>query len=520
MTHRFNKCFAIIVLFLLFAVQAGAAPEEVPDPGAVTGEQDTVAPFSFDEIWFYRDGTRIIPEIGKRWLTVVFKPGYDAVSIQEKAKAVVDSHDRLITYLYDPNLAVDACFFMMRYNLKLEDIGQLINQLTQDDAVAYVHPTLVLNHKTFAFFNFFQMEWKTGIDTVQRESLLSATHVVFDEQENRYAVDVAALAFFKAIDLLAEDIRVRRVTPYLVEIKQSISTALSLSMNGGNIGDSIPFALTVIFSDRVSIDPSSFATLNLRPPNLQKELFECTFDPYDYAKAVTKSPIVITGRVKFYAPGEYTIPAVTISYTCPSCSDSGVRSIDTNPVTFRVSSIIPADQPDNRLIVPTVPVNPEYRLGALHRQNLHLWLAIICFAGLVPCVAGVRYLRRKSAVEQDRLQEPKEEDLLAEQLRTLLHATPVAPHWRYLGEIGTLLRQYLMVLYGIDAKYQGGSGKQFMGTIGAHIPEEVVGSLRSIFTAIDNSVSLESEQNPGIDLLQREILKVVDLTAHNTAAQG
>ena len=242
-------------------------------------------------------------------------------------------------------------------------------------------------------------------------------------------------------------------------------------MSGGNIGDSIPFTLTIAFSDRVSIDPSSIATLNLRPPELQKELFDCTFDPYDYAKAVTKSPIVITGRVKFYAPGEFTIPAVKISYSCPSCPDNTVRSIETEPVLFKVSSIIPTAKSENRLIVPTDPVSPDYRLAALHQQSLrYLWLAIICFAGLVLCAAWLLLLRHKVTAERDRLKERKKDELLAEQLRMLLHATPTAPHWSYLGEIGTLLREYMVVLYGIDLKYQGGSGKQFMETIRAHLP--------------------------------------------------
>ena len=82
---------------------------------------------------------------------------------------------------------------------------------------------------------------------------------------NHYVVDVTAIPFFRALNLLAEDVKVLRVTPYLVEIKPSISATLSLFMSGGNIGDSIPFTLTIAFSDRVSIDPSSLATLNLRP---------------------------------------------------------------------------------------------------------------------------------------------------------------------------------------------------------------------------------------------------------------
>ena len=522
MKHWFKKYFAIIAL--LAAIQADTASEAVARAAA----------FSFDSVWFYRDGTRVVPEISTRWLTVVFDPRdntnanvFESTSntndsfIQRKATAIIKSHDRLTEYLYDPNLAENACFFKMRDNLKLEDISHFINQLGQDRTVKYVHPTLVLNNKTFAFFNVFEMEWKTAIPKAQRESLLSATHVAVDEKEKRYTVDVTAIPFFRALNLLAEDIKVLRVTPYLVEIKPSISTKFSLSMHGGNIGDSIPFSLTIAFSDRVSIDPSSIATLNPRPPELQKELFDCTFDPYDYAKAVTKSPIVITGRVKFYAPGEFTIPAFKISYSCPSCSDSTVRSIETEPVPFKVSSIIPTAKSENRLIVPSDPVPPDYRLAALHQQSLrYLWLIIICFAGLVLCAAWLLLLRYNVTAERDRLKERKKDELLAEQLRMLLHATPTSPHWSYLGKIGTLLREYMVVLYGIDLKYQGGSGKQFMETMRAHIPRECVNSLSIIFTAIDTSVSLETEHYQDIDQLQREILQVVDLTAHNTAAHG
>jgi hypothetical protein len=123
------------VLFLLVAIPADAASEAVAISSSATSEQKTSAPFSFDAVWFYRDGTRVIPEIGKRWLTVVFNPSdnSDATEfesnndsfIQEKAKAILVSHDRLIEYIHDPNLAEDACFFKMRDGLKLEDIASL-----------------------------------------------------------------------------------------------------------------------------------------------------------------------------------------------------------------------------------------------------------------------------------------------------------------------------------------------------------------------------------------------------------
>jgi len=77
-----------------------------------------------------------------------------------------------------------------------------------------------------------------------------------------------------------------------------------------------------------------------------------------------------------------------------------------------------------------------------------------------------------------------------------------------------------VVLHGIDSKYRGGSGKQFMETIRAQVPPEYLGSLSSIFIAIDNSVALESEHNQDLDQLRSEILKVVDSTAQNSAAHG
>lgn len=530
MDNHCKKYFAVIVLFLLVAL-AAASSAAVASSGSATNGQKTTAPFSFDSVWFYRDGTRIVPEIGKRWLTVVFNPDDNAAGIdfgagkdsfvQEKAKAVLLAHDRLTEYLYDPNLAEDTAFFKLRDGLTLEEIRQLISQVSKEAAVKYVHPTLVLDNKTFAFFTAFQLEWKTGADAAQREALLKAAHVVFDEKENHFFVDVAAMPFFKALNLLAEDVNVRRTTPLLVEIRPSISASLSLLMRGGNIGNSIPFKFTITFSDRVSIDPSSLATLNLRPSNLQKELFDCTFDPYDTAKIVTKSPLVITGRLTFYAPGEFTIPAVTISYSCPSCPDSSVRSLETEPVVFKVASIIPAEQSEYRLFVPADPVSPDFQLAELRRQaRTDLWLALIFFAGVIPCAAWLLLLRRKVTAERVRLEQNNKEDLLAEQLRTLLQATPTAPQWCYLGELGSLLREYLAVHCGIDEKYRGGSGRQFLETLGERLQPECLESLRNIFAAIDTSVSRESELHQEIAQLQGEILRVVELTAQTATARG
>ena len=281
-----KRQFGNIVSVALFLVMMGT--------GAVVEARAKGATPSFDSVWFYRDGTRVVPEISKNWLTVVLDSTLVAAAvtgdaatevdaqaadsqIRNKARALLKANHRLADYFYDPNLAKDACFFKLRGAPKPAEVAALIGKLRQVKGVRYAHPALVISNKTYAYFNQFELEWKTGTEKNQREALLGAAHAVMDETDEkgkRYVVNVKAIPFFKAVNLLAEDVRVLRVTPHLVEVKPSISARLSLLMNGGNIGDGVPFSLTINFSDRVTIDPSSISTLNLRPPDLQKELFD------------------------------------------------------------------------------------------------------------------------------------------------------------------------------------------------------------------------------------------------------
>jgi hypothetical protein len=82
---------------------------------------------------------------------------------------------------------------------------------------------------------------------------------------------------------------------------------------------------------------------------------------YDYVKVAVKSPIRITGWMKFYAPGEFLIPAIKVKYTCASCSAGEVKTAETNAANFRVSSIVPSQQRENKLVIPKDDVAPDYR---------------------------------------------------------------------------------------------------------------------------------------------------------------
>jgi hypothetical protein len=526
MKHMIKCCIALIVALGIAALYSRAAA--VTRFNSAVQEKKPAALVALDDIWFYDGDKKIVPGISMLWLTVVFDSSYANAAngfegtydtfIPEKAKALIKSRSTLIDYLYDANIAEDACFFQLRDGLKRDELKELINQLNQEEAVLYTHPALILDNKVWAYFNAFDLEWKASAGRERRASLLTQARAVYDEKETICRVNVLEIPFFTALNLLAEDISVLRARPYLVEIKPAIRAQLTLAMNGGRIGDTVPFTFAIEFSDRVSIDPSSIANINLRPAALQKELFDCSFDPYDYTRVISKSPISITGRIKFFAPGEFVIPALTVSYTCPACSGDTVRAIETKPVPFRVASMVPAVKEEFRLLVPAAPVQPDYQAGALHsRAQIRLWQAA---AGLLVCILSLAWLavlffRQQQELRRHALR--SREDLLAERLRVLAQAAPQHAHWPYLGEAGALLREYILARYGRSLKQPGGSAHYFAGSVKDLVPGQYLDVLETVLAAIDNAVALEQETCPETDQIRMEILRLLDLTAPQAA---
>ena len=355
-------------------------------PGEAPGAID------FDDIWFYEeDRSRQIPDINLKWIAAAFdestlvrdpgsfEPAWDPKAVLlERAREIAREHEQIVDVYYDENLAEDACFFNLRDGLGEGAVKDLIRALQTTESIAYVHPTLILQGKTVAYFNAFQMNWKTSVDDASRKALMEQAHVSVEHPGEVYRVDVLAIPFFKAINLLAEDVRVLDVTPTFVTLAPTIRVGLSVPLEGCQIGDRIPFALRVDFSDRIRIDPSSLVNINLRPGQIQKELFDLKFDPYDYVQAVSQSPFVLTGWMKIYSPGEFVIPAVEIRYECIPCSDDRVRSIKTEAVPLKVASIVPSKLESPGLAVPMDNVKPVLPVGSPSKASEERSLASDC----------------------------------------------------------------------------------------------------------------------------------------------
>ncbi|MBI5375320.1 MAG: hypothetical protein HZA77_07785 [Candidatus Schekmanbacteria bacterium] len=482
------------------------------------------AQIEFNDIWFYSsDGSKVIPDIDTEWITVVFRSRSGGADYTEdiderknqvinRAKPLIKEYNELKDFFYDINIAEDACFFRIEKNTSKNSLKSLIQKLNENSDVDYVHPAIRLNDTTYGFFNAINLKWKTGAGKNSQDLLASKLHSLYEEKNNIYRVNIFEIPFFKAVNFFAEDINVAEASPYLVKLEPSLRLKLSLGINGGNLGDAIPFTLTVAFSDFIKIDPSSIANINLKPNEIQKELFDIEFDTYDYAKAALKSPIVITGRMRFYAPGEFVIPPVNITYTCTTCSDTQVRTSMTEAIIFKTASIVSTKEPERKLIIPTndLPQNFDIEDYVLKARTSLLIFAVSILA--VFLLIGWIWKRQKDIRAEDiLLKKLKPDALILERLKTLLNITPPKPHWLYIKEIINLLREYLVARYNIPQEPFGGSGSTFFESVRHMIPGNKIKNVKTVLYETDNIIAAELKEYGEIDKFKSDMAEIINI---------
>ncbi len=520
--YRFKVFFSLCIVSLFVGVVF------ISESNAVTrfgdGQQTRPpAPIDVDDIWFYDTAMdKVIPAIDSGWVAVVFVPtlqGGDQSNmtvlnkevIVQKAKELTQADDKIMDFFYDGNLLEAGAFFQLRDGITPSDLSSLITTLNQHPFVAYAHPVLKIKENRYAFFNAFELEWKTGVSSEIKARILRQAHVVKDKVENVYRVDLGKIPLFKAINLLAEDIHIRKAIPYLVKLMPTIEATLSLPIHGGHVGDAFPFVFQVVFSDSVEIDPGAMAILDVKPTGIQKELVDVRIDPYDYVAVTAQSPIRISGTLKLFAPGEYTIPPIAVRYTCKSCSNSRVRVIETKKVLIRIASIVPAGQVNNDMIIPMDDPLPELNLKNFrHRAYQDFCLSFVAFAVAFLFLAAFIVRRKKIIDQAKRLQQHAPVDIQKDRLRALLKKNPPASHWQYVLELNEALRLYLAAQYGFTDNPAGGSGDVFLETIQHTMPNGLVLQLKTVFRIIDRIVSSEMDYSSDLEKLIESVLTVLD----------
>jgi hypothetical protein len=491
------------------------------EPGREPAETD------FDDIWFYHsDRSKQIPDVSLQWIAVAFRAdaaaplsgsfesdGDSGGRLLARAGEIVREYEQIVDVLCDRNLAEDACFFLLREGLREFDVKELIRKLGTAEAVGYAHPALVVGGRTVAYFDAFQMTWKTSAEEASRQSLMEQAHVFYDDARGVYRVDVMAVPFFKAVNLLAEDVRVLEVTPVLVPLEPPIRAGLSVPLQGCQLGDRIPFSLRIDFTDRIRIDPSSLVNVNLRPEGIQKELIDLKFDPYDYVKASSQSPVILTGSMRLYAPGAFVLPEVEIRYECTACSGERVRSIRTEAVPLQVASIVPAKAREPEIVIPAEaipPVLPTESYRETSRKSLGRAVAFFALAAVLLGAWGRKWAGARKAGQGENGE--RREEVLAQSIRARLEASPEGPHWVYAGDTGRLLREYLVEKYGPGAEPLQGSGEVFLEGLKDRIPAGIAARARPLFLEIDRMIATETVDSPELSRWRHETLAFLDLT--------
>ena len=252
-------------------------------------------------------------------------------------------------FLHDPELGPAMAAYRLRRDMPREVFQTLMTRLQQDPQVKYAHPAWRIADQLYAPLERIAIRWKTAATPQQRQALLQAVEVVETDEitpSNRQSItiDPCRQNVWQSANLLAEDIRVAQAWPVLMPLVPPVGVRFSLAMNGATPGTPIPFTFEIRFTDKVKIESSTIANLNLKPGGIFHNLYDIRYDVPLSAVDLNRSPIRITGQMKIYATGEYQLPGIPVYYTDSGAPRTKVQLIKTTEVPVRIAAMIPESQ--------------------------------------------------------------------------------------------------------------------------------------------------------------------------------
>ena len=319
------------------------------------------------------------------------------------------------------------------------------------------------------------------------------------------------------------------ICPYPVAAQNSVDPAgevhLYCPLNGGRIGDPIPFFLQVQLVGSAILEPSSLSRLELRPQggngqNLQKDFFEFEFSPFDHLELSAKKSFTIDGVMRFYAPGDYRLAPLSLVCRLPDSADAGMKgssgessgklitsTIVSNSIAVRIAGLHSDREPSPTLVIPEK--EPRFRPTGLDgwptRSRLY-YVSLILSLLLALFFGGVCYLRCKQVPVAEFKGESERIKELAEALSSSLKQAKVENHWRYLVDLDHLLRSFLLAEFELPGIPVGGCGATFMEQLLPVLDTRMAARLQLIWSDIDRIVALEIEEDQGFAELRHSLL--------------
>ena len=331
--------------------------------------------------------------------------------------------------------------------------------------------------------------------------------------------------------------------PYPAVALDAAATAGEVSLhcplNGGRIGDPIPFILQVQLKESAALEPSSLSRLEMRPvgdnrQNLQKEFFAFEFAPFDHLLLSAKKSFAIKGVMRFYAPGEYRLAPLSLvcrlSDRADNTSDSSgensdkpvISTIVSNSIVVRIAGLHPADsEPSPALIIPEK--EPRFTPSGLDGwpTRYRLYQYAISFSFLLVLFFGiVCYLRRKNAPAPQLKSNVGQIKEMTKTLAASLKQAEVKNHWRYLVDCDHLLRNFLLAKLKLAEGWSGGSGASFVEQISPALDAQLAARLQVFWLEIDRIIALEIKDDPGFAELRHELRSWLRVYVEEGARHG
>ena len=397
-------------------------------------------------------------------------------------------------FLHDPELGPAMAAYRLRRDMPQEVFRTLMTRLQQDPQVKYAHPAWKIADQLYAPLEHIEILWKTAASSQQRQALLqSSAAMEVDEMtpsnHQKITIDPCLQSVWQTANLLAEDIRVAQAWPVLMPLIPPVGVRFSLAMNGATPGTPIPFTFEIRFTDKVKIESSTIANLNLKPGGIFQNLYDIRYDIPLSAVDLNRSPVRITGQMKIYATGEYNLPGIPVYYTDSGAPKTKVQLIKTTEVPVRIAAMIPESQQGFDLQVGepgSLPVIDVSAATAAKRGNAMLMLAGLIFIGLVcASLAVLRRTRQQLAVQ------PENHILnrLYVTVNTAILAVEQHPGLKELATLGIVLKNYLAEFTGLDENKRGGSHTAFFQRIEAMLPSTCRTSTAELLSLIDHALA-------------------------------
>mgnify|MGYP000465866827 CR=1 FL=1 len=499
-------------------IEAGA--EILPD----TAEADRIACFDRvwsayqDDVWFYGEkGQHTVPAMDLEWLVVrLVEKGKAHTGTPPSAfedcfpkngdlqTASFDSfnaryNEYFSHFLHDPAVAPAMAAYRLRRDMPEKVFRTLMTRLQQDRQVMYVHPAWKIADRLFAPLEKIEIVWKTSSDMRQRRALLEAVGAIVSDDSavsnpQQIAISPYRQSVWQSANLLTEDILVEQARPLLMVLEPPVGVRFELGMNGAIPGTPIPFTLEMRFSDRVKIESSTIANLNIKPAGIFHNLYDIRYDAPLSSIDINRSPIRITGDIRIYATGEYSLPGIPVYYTDSRAPKSRVRLVKTAGEPVRIAAMIPTTAAGFELQAADFgslsTCTPAMAQASTFPSVLFL-IAGMTFAGL--SVVTTWLLREK--YRQPAIQI---ENHILKRSRARVDAAVTALQRQRdmaeLAELGVSLKEYLAEFAGLDEERRGGSHASFLRRIEAALPATCRTTTAELLSLIEHLYA-RGEQN-------------------------